>query len=82
MSIGYLILHNIGIFTDIGESTEHFHIPVTSHSNYFCSRNLRVRREKSGDHLFLNVTPHNIDSQVSVLPVVTTSILKATYSQV
>lgn len=57
-------------------------LPVASRSNDFCSRNVRVRRQNGGDHLFLKVIPRNLGNWLSVLPVVTTSILDAAYSQV
>lgn len=77
MSVGYFILHDTGILTDTGDCTEHFSIPVTSHLNFFCSKNLK---EELWRPLFLNFSPHDIDNQVSALPVGTTSILKATCS--
>lgn len=57
-------------------------LPVAFCSDDFCNRNMRVRSENSENQLFLNVIPHNPGNWLSVLPVVTTSVLEAVYSQV
>lgn len=83
MSVGHFIWQDIGILTDtVTVQSMCSSLPVASCSNDFCSRNMGVRRENGGDHLFLNVLPRNLGNWLSVLPVVTIGVLEAAYSQV
>lgn len=66
-----LYMHDTGILTDTGDCTEHFPIPLTSHLNFFCSKNLRARRKNCGDHFFW----------ILVLTILTTRFLPSLWEQ-
>lgn len=82
MSVGHFILQVIRILTLVTVWSTFTLLPVAFCSDDFCNRNMRVRSENSENQLFLNVIPHNPGNWLSVLPVVTTSVLEAAYSQV